>query len=157
MGISGPTCTQLPEFRYCIVVSARISLTTTTWHWSIPLLYLPFFEFRNAAFSSLVFKGAVLGPGDILPGVRNILGSDSTACDILLDIAQKCGEEASIPDIWRRSNVVLLLKKGIAALPADYMPIALLPVGYKIWGSSSTSTTCAGRTRTLVTIVKVWV
>jgi len=49
--------------------------------------------------------------------------------------ADDVGKKKAIPDSWRRAKVVLLFKKGDAALPANYRPISLLPVGYKVLAS----------------------
>eukprot|EP00959_Pyramimonas_sp_CCMP1952_P431572 9038174-Pyramimonas_sp.AAC.1 len=47
-------------------------------------------------------------------------------------MCQKCWEQKAIPEIWKRANVILLFKKGNILLPANYRPISLLPVGYKV-------------------------
>ena len=40
---------------------------------------------------------------------------------------------ADVPDAWRKSKIVVIFKKGDPKLPANYRPIAILPILYKLF------------------------
>ena len=79
--------------------------------------------------------GKAAGPDNIPPDFWKHLKYDEDARGELLGLCQRCWCEKALPDSWRRANIVLLFKKGDASLPANYQPIALLPVGYKVLAS----------------------
>jgi hypothetical protein len=40
---------------------------------------------------------------------------------------------ADVPNAWRKSKIVVIIKKGDPKLPANYRPIAILPILYKLF------------------------
>ena len=79
--------------------------------------------------------GKAGGSDGIPPDFWKHLAWNTGACGTLLQLCQRCWAEKSLPDSWRQASVVLLFKKGDTSLPANYRPIALLPVGYKVLAS----------------------
>ena len=76
--------------------------------------------------------GKASGHDDVVPEFWKVLSLSPAAADELLGLCNHCWSKKSIPESWRLAKVVLLFKKGDAALPANYRPISLLPVGYKV-------------------------
>ena len=76
--------------------------------------------------------GKAAGVDDIPPDFWKALLCDESACLHLLSLCQRCWEEKDLPRDWRTARVVLLFKRGDAALPENYRPISLLAVGYKV-------------------------
>ena len=53
---------------------------------------------------------------------------------IILEIFNAVLEShAAIPSEWRTSKLVVLFKKGDPTLPANYRPIAILPILYRLF------------------------
>ena len=76
--------------------------------------------------------GKASGIDDIPPDFWKVMLQNDGALVILLDLCRTCWDQKDIPEDWRIATVVLLFKKGDAALPSNYRPISLLPVGYKV-------------------------
>ena len=72
------------------------------------------------------------GHDNLLPDFYKVLEENEDAAVELLSLCNHCWNARDIPDCWRVAKVVLLFKKGDSALPENYRPIALLPVGYKV-------------------------
>ena len=79
--------------------------------------------------------GKAAGPDQMPPEFWKSLAYSPGARSELVKLCQHCWVEKSIPSTWRRANVVLIFKKGDATLPANYRPISLLAVGYKVLAS----------------------
>ena len=77
-------------------------------------------------------QGKAPGGDDISPDFWRAVSDDEGATTQLLSLCQRCWNEKSLPSSWRCATVVLLFKKGDAALPQNYRPISLLAVGYKV-------------------------
>ena len=59
---------------------------------------------------------------------------------LLHRIISQCWSEQEIPEIWKRGVSILIYKKGDTADPANFRPITLQPVWYKIYASVYAST-----------------
>lgn len=77
-------------------------------------------------------NGKASGHDDVPPDFWRILRLNSDALGELLSLCNHCWRDRDIPETWRVAKVVLLFKKGDTALPENYRPISLLPVGYKV-------------------------
>ena len=77
-------------------------------------------------------NGKASGHDDIPPDFWRALRSSFDAVGELLALCNHCWRDRDIPETWRVAKVVLLFKKGDTALPENYRPISLLPVGYKV-------------------------
>ena len=102
---------------------------------SLPINTGPFSMKELVGALSRLHRGKAPGPDGIPPDFWKSLGSDPDASAIMLRLCQKCWEQKSIPESWRRANVVLLFKKGNIELAENYRPISLLQIGYKLLAS----------------------
>ena len=82
--------------------------------------------------SKALAAGKAASHDDATPEFWKILLESKTAMETLLELCKACWVEKEIHEQWRIASVVLFFKKGDAALPANYRPISLLPVGYKV-------------------------
>jgi len=63
------------------------------------------------------------------------LAKDGEAFETLLNLCNSCLALKCVPTSWKHSTVATLFKKGDDSLPANYRPISLLAVGYKVLAS----------------------
>ena len=76
--------------------------------------------------------GKAAGHDDVPPEFWKVLLTSDAALVELLGLCKACWVEKDVPSQWRLASVVLLFKKRDTTLPANYRPISLLPVGYKV-------------------------
>jgi len=87
-------------------------------------------ELRTALFKLATGKSG--GNDGIPPDFWKVMLQYDDAMATLLDLCQTCWNQKNILENLRIATVVLLFKKGDTALPSNYRPISLLPVGYKV-------------------------
>ena len=75
------------------------------------------------------------GPGEILPEHLKDLASTVDGLDLLVGICNICWSSHNTPESWKILQVALLYKKGDPSNCANYRPISLLCVGYKLLAS----------------------
>ena len=98
----------------------------------LPIVTNPFqiMELRHAL--QVLKVGKASGVDDVLPDLWKALSDTADALVILLDLCNKCWNAESLPDSWYTASIATIFKKGDDSLPANYRPISLLTVGYKI-------------------------
>ena len=62
-----------------------------------------------------------------------ISSPDTPAAKWALTFCQQCWEQKAIPDKWHDASVAMIFKKGDPADRANYRPISLLCIGYKLF------------------------
>ena len=75
------------------------------------------------------------GPNGVCAEHLKALLSSREALRIFTDFLNECWSSESIPDQWHLAHVAAIFKKGSVALPANYRPISLLDMGYKVFAS----------------------
>ena len=72
------------------------------------------------------------GVDDILPEHFKALVTTEGGLKLVLELCQLCWEIRNTPKTWKISQVALLFKAGDPSNCANYRPISLLCIGYKI-------------------------
>eukprot|EP00959_Pyramimonas_sp_CCMP1952_P195642 4090614-Pyramimonas_sp.AAC.1 len=73
--------------------------------------------------------------GDDIPAEfwKTICVPDSPAVEWATALCNRCLAEQSVPAAWHEALVAAIFKKGDVADCANYRPISLLPIGYKLY------------------------
>ena len=98
----------------------------------LPINLGPFELEEISAVLKQLKRGKASGVDGIPPDFWRALLQNEDAVNILLGLCQACWEQKAVPQDWKTAKVVALFKKGDDSLPANYRPISLLPVGYKV-------------------------
>ena len=75
------------------------------------------------------------GPDKIPPEFLKALSKSSHGAKEMLDMCNLCWQKRVTPKSWHMARVKAIFKKGDASLCANYRPISLLDLGYKIFGA----------------------
>ena len=76
------------------------------------------------------------GPDGIPPEFLKALVHNDVAAKEVLDMCNLCWTQLEIPKSWHMAKVKTIFKKGDASLCANYRPISLLNLRYRMFAAS---------------------
>ena len=81
-------------------------------------------------------KSRAAGVDDIPAEIWKAVASPESPCSQwMLDLCKNCWSQKRVPEIWHDSRTALIFKKGDVADPANYRPISLLCISYKVFAT----------------------